>query len=197
MDGNFAALKMLPVSLVVRISSIYVELRKEVTNMDNDDWGDSKDDWEPSDWEDYLGGPGDDILEMRDQDNNISGDSDEPRDAKIEQFTTNGKQFDKSHEKVAARKEEIVCWLESSKLAIRFRNGKGFFVPKGPHLSLNDNHVVDLFEWLNQEGIKGGKTISGYRIVYTEPESKYGEKLSFFKIVVDTPFSEMQDLPKS
>ncbi len=165
--------------------------------MGKEDWGDSKDDWEPSDWEDYLGGPNDDILEMRNQDNDIFDYGDKLRDAKIEQFTANVKQVDKSHEKVAARKEEIVRWLESSQLAIRFRNGKGFFVPKGPHVRLNDNHVVDLFEWLNQEGIEGGKAISGYRIAYTEPESKYGEKLSFFKVVVDTPFSKMQDPPKS
>ena len=77
-------------------------------------------------------------------------------------------------------------------MAISFKNHRGFFVPKGPQVELSDGSVVDLLEWLDEEGITKAKTISDYNIEYTEPESEYGEKLSFFKmnknVKVKAPF---------
>ena len=83
---------------------------------------------------------------------------------------------------------EIVEWVAESKLAIKFKSKQGFFIPKGPHVRLQDGSIIDLLSWLFNEGIKGGVSVAGYSIVYTPPDSKYGEKLSFFTIIVDAPF---------
>jgi hypothetical protein len=90
-----------------------------------------------------------------------------------------------------------MAWLENSELARRFKNSNGFFVPKGSHVHLMDDSIVDLLNWLDAEGIKGGKTISNYSIVYTAPDGRDGEKLSFHKIIiVEAPFSpDIDDEP--
>ena len=96
---------------------------------------------------------------------------------------------EETNDESVSRMEEIVQWLSESKLAIKFRNKEGFFVPKGPHVRLKDGGIVDLLDWLFNEGVKGGATAAGYSVVYSKPGSEYGEKLSFFKIIVDAPFS--------
>ena len=158
--------------------------------MEREDWSESLDDMEPGDWEDHFGGPDDKEFELMDkyqEYENIEVDSFE-LDRVNKPYANNIDSGQKSNQNVT-REEEIINWLISSKLSINFKNNKGFFVPKGPHVRLANGSVVDLLEWLVEEGIKGGKAISGYSIAYTEPGGKYGEKLSFFKIVLDTPFS--------
>ena len=53
-----------------------------------------------------------------------------------------------------------------------------------------------MFEWLFAEGIKEGQSISGYNLVYTKPGGQYGEKLSFFKIIIEAPFSSNVEQPR-
>ncbi len=162
--------------------------------MEKEDWGESLDDFEPGDWEEYLGGPNDAELEAKYEHYNFENVEDSP--PHFENLPESRTEIIKSYqdnEEIGGRQEEIIKWLALSKLAITFKNGKGFFVPKGPQIRLTNNDVMDLLEWLNDEGINGGKTIAGYSIGYTKPGGKYGEKLSFFKKIVDTPFSQISN----
>jgi len=161
--------------------------------MKNEDWGDSMDDMEPGYWEEHLGGPDDDELEMLHQNHEYEDiEVDYPGDGKIKKPATIAVENDQNEKK---RQREIINWLASLKCSIKFKKGNGFFVPKGPQIRISENNVMDLLEWLDNEGIKGGKSIEGFNIVYANPESKYGEKLSFFKTIVDSPFSPKTESP--
>ena len=156
-----------------------------------EDWGDLFDDQDSEYWENYLSGPDDDQLESYYESFDESygeEDYDEPVGDPEEEWGDDDMDEEEG-EKDASRKEEIVEWLSCSELARPFRSGDGFFIPKGPHVRLKDGSVLDLIDWLFHEGIKGGVAVAGYSVVYSKPGSKYGEKLSFLKIVIDAPFS--------
>lgn len=156
-----------------------------------EDWGESFDDKDSADWEDYLGGPDDDEIE-RYYENIANTYEDEYYEEPLdygEEDCEEEETDEKTKNDSASRMEEIVEWLSESKLARKFSSREGFFVPKGPHVRLNDGSIVDLLEWLSDEGIKGGTAVAGYSVVYSKPENEYGEKLSFFKIIIDAPFS--------
>ena len=155
-----------------------------------EDWGCSFDDQGPEFWEDYYGGPDDSVIESYYESyvqNYEEEYYEEPLEHEEENFVRQTMDEEES-EGTVSRTKEIVKWLSESKLARRFRNREGFFVPKGPHVRLKDGSIVDLIEWLLEEGIKGGAAVAGYSIIYSKPGSEYGEKLSFFKIIVDAPF---------
>jgi len=159
-----------------------------------EDWECSLDDQGPEYWEDYLGGPDESAIESYYE--NLAQDyEDEHHDDPLEcdEDESEGQEMEEEeNQKPISRKQEIVNWLCESKLARKFRNREGFFVPRGPHVRLKDGSVVDLLDWLFDEGIKGGMAVAGYSVAHSKPGSEYGEKLSFFKIVVDAPF-----LPRS
>ncbi len=156
----------------------------------SEDWGQSFDDMDGVDWANYMGGPDDDEIERYYEDIAQTYEEeyhDDPID--YEEEFEKAEMDEETNNKSVSRMEEIVDWLSESKLARKFRNKEGFFVPKGPHVRLKNGSIVDLLDWLFDEGIKGGVAVAGYSVVYSKPESKYGEKVSFFKIIIDAPFS--------
>lgn len=164
-----------------------------------EDWGCSLDDKGAEFWDEYLGGPDDEDLERyyedlaQDQALYSFGEDDDENQSDNEV----GAMSYVDQEAPASRLEEIVQWLSKSSLARKFKEREGFFVRKGSHVRLKDGNVVDLLEWLFDEGLKGGIAVSDYSIVYSSPESPYGEKLSFFKVVVDAPFSRRKLQPNN
>ncbi len=68
---------------------------------------------------------------------------------------------------------------------------EGFFIPKGQKVGLENGIVLEALDWLMKEGIKGGRSIGRYNIVYNGPDSPFGERLTFFdnNTVVKVPFS--------
>ncbi len=155
-----------------------------------EDWGESFDDRDGSDWADHMGGPDDDEIERRYEDMCQAYDEEYEEAASnflAEDFEENDMDED-AENGPASRIEEIVEWLSDSKLARKFQNKEGFYVLKGPNVRFKDGSVIDLIDWLLEEEIKGGTSVAGYSIVYSQPGSEYGEKLSFFKIIVDAPF---------
>ena len=92
-----------------------------------------------------------------------------------------------------SRVAEILEWLSRSKFAVPMQNGRGFFVRRGPIVRLQDGRTGDLFDWLSDEGIVGGSGVAGYSVNYTDPQSEWGERLTFFwEGVFDAPFSSRQ-----
>jgi hypothetical protein len=157
----------------------------------SEDWGQSFDDMDGVDWANHMGGPDDDEIE-RYYDNVVHTYEEEHYSDPLgydEEGYEEQEMDEEESEYSISRMEEVVEWLSVSKLAKKFRSKEGFFVPKGPHVRLTDGNVIDLIEWLFKEGIKGGVAVGGYSVVYSKSGSEYGEKLSFFKIVVDAPFS--------
>lgn len=155
----------------------------------NEDWSCSFDDLDGSDWANHMGGPDDDEIERYYE--NIAQTYEEEYEEPLsycEEDFEKEEMDEETNNESASRMEEIVEWLAESKLARKFRNKEGFFVPKGPHVRLKDGSIVDLMDWLFDEGVKGGAAVAGYSVVYSKPGSEYGEKLSFFKIIVDAPF---------
>jgi hypothetical protein len=157
-----------------------------------EDWSKSLDDMDSGAWEKQSGGPDDDAFEKF-----YKNESDETEPGDFEMEETDFEVFEEYHDSGSSRQKAIMAWLENSELARRFKNSNGFFVPKGSHVHLMDDSIVDLLNWLDAEGIKGGKTISNYSIVYTAPDGRDGEKLSFHKIIiVEAPFSpDIDDEP--
>jgi len=157
------------------------------------DWGDIGDDLNSDEWasggppsadapeydvdeaEDYEPEDDQSDYDCSDDDNAVDGDEDAD-EASEESMET-------------CRIEEIITWLAGSRLARKFRSGGGFFVPSALRVRFPDGRIQDVLEWLGNEGIVGGVCMGGYSIVYTPPESIYGEKLSFFEVIYDTPFS--------
>ena len=137
-----------------------------------------------------MGGPDDDEIERyyENIDQTYEEEYEEPFIYCEEDVEEEETDEETSNESVS-RMEEIVEWLSDSKLARKFGNKEGFFVPKGPHVRLKDGSIVDLLDWLFEEGIKGGTAVAGYSVVYSRSGSEYAEKLSFLKIIVDAPFS--------
>jgi hypothetical protein len=158
---------------------------------DKDDWGESMDDMDASDWESNFDGPTDRQLEKMY----------EQEEYEKEKYDELIKWADQADQEICyrqivnedfegkIRQMKIVEWLAGSKFAIRFKKGSGFFIPKGVYISFENGTSTDLFDWLKENDIWGGKIIENYSIAYTPPESIYGEKLSFFKRVIEFPFT--------
>ncbi|SEQ47691.1 hypothetical protein SAMN05421693_1356 [Ectothiorhodospira magna] len=88
------------------------------------------------------------------------------------------------------RMEDIVNWLSSQSRSIHpLRTGDGFFVARGFCGRLPDGSIVDLLEWLLDEGFTQGKIVGEYRISYTPPGGPYREKITFFHCVEALPFA--------
>ena len=92
------------------------------------------------------------------------------------------------------RRAKIVDWLSESEMAIKFQNSNGFLVYRGPLLRMKNGRIVDLLDWLYEEGIKNGAVVAEYNVVYSAPESAFGEKLSFYKNIIDAPFVPLSAL---
>jgi hypothetical protein len=90
------------------------------------------------DWEKHLGGPDDDALEKFYEN---KSDETEPGDFEMEE--TDFEVFEEYHDSGSSRQKAIMAWLENSTLARRFKNSNGFFVPRGSHVHLMDNSIVD------------------------------------------------------
>lgn len=151
----------------------------------------SGDDADGEYWETFMGGPDDDELARYEESVSIHESEDPtPDDSAVEGGSLRGSVAvsDKKTNNEKLRSQEIIEWLSRSQLARKFKLRDGFFVPKGPQVRLTDGAIVDAVEWLLGEGIRGGIAICGYSIVHTTPESKYGERLSFFRVVIDAPF---------
>ena len=89
------------------------------------------------------------------------------------------------------RQERIIEWLAQSEIAISLRSGAGFYVDKGSVVKLKNGNEVEALDWLEREGLKHGKTISGYDIKHREAKDDFSEKLFFFeggRKVTDAPF---------
>jgi len=161
-------------------------------NDEYEDWGESFDDKESSDWEDYLGGPDDEEIESRFE-REMESTREKNSERESERYDEENFEIEVSDEEIeneqASRMEEIVEWLSGSKLASKLIAKDGFFVSKGPYVRLKGGNTVDLIEWLLNEGIKGGVAVAGYSVVSSKLESGYGERLSFFRIIIDAPFS--------
>ena len=161
------------------------------------DWGQSFDDMDGVDWADHMGGPDDDEIEKH-YENIAQQYEDEEYEEQIDfrdEYFEEEETDEETRNEHVSRIEEIIEWLAGSKLARRFRSREDFFVLKGPHVRLKDGSVIDLLDWLFEEGLKGGYDISGYRIIYSKYGSEYGEKLSFFKIF-DAPFEPLSKANK-
>jgi len=161
-------------------------------NDEYEDWGESFDDKESSDWEDFLGGPDDEEIESRFE-SEMESAMERKLERESERYDEENFEIEVSDEEIeneqASRMEEIIVWLARSNLASKLVTKDGFFVSKGPYVRLNGGNTVDLIKWLLDEGIKGGVAVAGYSVVSSKPKSGYGERLSFFRIIIDAPFS--------
>jgi hypothetical protein len=155
-------------------------------NMEVGDWSASQDDMEADDWERHFDGPTDRELE----------EIYEREECNKEEYDEFLKWYDPEicYSQIAnenyegkVRQQKIIQWLADSRCARKFKNGYGFFVPAGPYIRFENGTSIELLDWLRKQGIRGKQTIGNYSIAYTPPESKYGEKLSFFKKVIDFP----------
>ena len=87
------------------------------------------------------------------------------------------------------RVEKIVEWLSTQKdLVGPLSSSPGFFVTKGKIIRLKNGTEVEVFDWLNNEGIIDGKRIFGYKVKLLPAKDQYEERLIFFKEVIDAPF---------
>ena len=158
-------------------------------NEPDEDWSQNFDDLDGEFWEIYMGGPDDYELELY-QDGIMEMHEEECED---DFLNYGGRHYEEPDEKgnemdELIRKEEIVEWLSESEVAMKFQNSDGFLVYRGPHLRMKNGWTVDLLDWLYEEGIEDGAVVAEYNVVYSAPESEFGEKLSFSKIIIDAPF---------
>ena len=87
------------------------------------------------------------------------------------------------------RAEQIVEWLATqSELVGPISNSKGFFIRRGKIIKLKNGTEVEALEWLEKEGITGGKKIGGYQVKHLPPKDQFAECLMFFKEVLHAPF---------
>lgn len=148
------------------------------------------------------GQPWEESIYKRPQRNiDIFGESDDGNTSgkyDMDGYGAGGWEGDESDEENAfdvARQTAIIEWLSSSRLAKNFKTREGFFVAKGSQVKLKDGITRDLFEWLTLEGIEGQMVIGSFSVAYSEPNSKYGERLSFFKDVIEAPFEPLSNKP--
>lgn len=128
----------------------------------------------------------------------IWGDDDGDNAGKIDMARYEGSEWEdremcEEHDFHTGRQIEIIEWLSSTSLAKNFRARDGFFVAQGSQVNLKGAVTRDLFEWLTSEGIHNNKVIGPYRVDRSSPDSKYGERFSFFKYVIDAPFEPLSD----
>ena len=163
-------------------------------NKPDEDCTENFDDLDGEFWENYMGGPDDYELEAYQ----------EQMEAHVidsmyeEEYEDDFPSRDESHyggpddegdeTDELIRRDEIVDWLSESVVAIKFPNSVGFLVYRGSHLRMENGCVVDLLDWLYEEGIKDGAVVAEYSVVYSAPESEFGEKMSFSRIIIDAPF---------
>ena len=172
------------------------------------DWGEQFDDLDAEYWDDYLGGPDDDHFEPQfdaaedqacledEPDFSIFDDvdPDEPdvRSRYVDSETVTPAPHHRAIPETGSaedRKTAIMQWLAESAVSRPLRTGDGFFVPRGMHGRRIDGSVVDILDWLREEGIVAGVAVGGYRVSYTPPGGRYREKLTFFRIVQRIPFA--------
>ncbi len=172
------------------------------------DWGEQFDDLDAEYRDDYLGGPDDDHFEPQfdaaedevcfEEEPDFSTfddvDPDEPgvhsRDGDPEIVTPAPHQRPIPESGSAEdRKTAIIHWLAGSTVSRALRTGDGFFVSRGMHGRRIDGSVVEILDWLREEGIVAGVAVGGYRLSYTPPGGPYREKLTFFRVVERTPFA--------
>lgn len=164
--------------------------RPLATNADDCDF--NLDDFDSAYWEDYLGGPDDSEFEKYYEDLTEILEVDYCDESKACEATDWQQEMgDEAEMEVGSRIEQIIYWLSESKLAIKIRDREGFCVLRGPVVRLNDGIMIDLFEWLSEEGITGGSAIAGYTIIHPHPKRGHRERLVFFRVVVDAPFSRL------
>jgi len=160
----------------------------------SEDWSQTFDDKGAAFWEHSLSGPDDDDIEQSyeilqaemTEDYEYDDDDWRANDDSAEQEAEG--ETDSCEEDTEARIIEIIEWLSKSELARELGEQEGFFVPKGPQVRLQDGTVVEVLDWLYEEGIDGDEAIGGYRVEYTSSDHPYGERLCFLKIIIDAPF---------
>lgn len=179
-------------------------------DRNSDDWGYTLDDLDGSYWAEHLGGPDDIEIEHEEYGYYRAADEDggeftcieeeceedEIDDVDEEEYEEQGLDED-DNEQTIVRLEAIVDWLAQSELATSFPNKRGFFVRKGPRVKLQDGSIIDLFDWLFEEGVRGGTKVAGYKISYSAPGSSRGEQLSFIEIVVNAPFQQRAQVERA
>lgn len=84
-------------------------------------------------------------------------------------------------ERPSDRQIDIVNWLSNSKHIKPFRNGKGFYIAKGIKIKLKNGNIIDIIDWLIEEGLTKHRSIGEYNIKH-DPPGDFQEKINFFKI---------------
>ena len=92
---------------------------------------------------------------------------------------------------MTSRQAEIMDWLVQSRSTRELRSGDGFYITRGSFGRTPEGTIIDLIDWLQEEGFTTGRIIGEYRIAYTPPGGPYLEKLTFFCCVEEIPFSRI------
>ncbi|NCU32402.1 MAG: helix-turn-helix domain-containing protein [Candidatus Moranbacteria bacterium] len=83
------------------------------------------------------------------------------------------------------RQKDIVEFLEKSKYAHKILKNNseiGFYARRGDLVKLISGERIDIIDWLLREGFEALECVLYYTVSYTQKESQYPEKFSFFEI---------------
>lgn len=86
------------------------------------------------------------------------------------------------------RMKKILAWLPKSALSKEISTREGFMISRGANVRLADGTVVEVFDWLTEEGFADIHTLDDYEIEYEAHSPTRGDSLLFFKVGVDAPF---------
>jgi hypothetical protein len=87
--------------------------------------------------------------------------------------------------------KEIVTMLEDSNFVKLFKNKNGFYIDPDAFYSVKNGDRANIIKLLIKKEFKSIKHVLNYNVVYSEPDSKYGEKFSFFDLYQGQTKQEM------
>jgi len=164
-----------------------------------EDWGDSVDDMDGSDWGDLMSGPDDDEQSFEYSEGMFSDawdmecmDVDDPTVSVTGQSdTTNGLQDTlEGMPGNSMRHSAIIKWLENPEVSLRHPLRAGFFIDCNYMVRLQDGTIENILDWLDSEGIEDGAELENYVVELKDDDQ--GFRLCFYRIL-DAPFQPLYE----
>ena len=134
----------------------------------DEDWSDDFNDRDSDDWEEHYSISERDEVELENQMYDIVGEEGYDDESGFYSEDDSDDFHEDDENEIGQKKylESIIKWLEKSDLIKSFLNRSGFFVFRGHLVRLEDNEVVELMDWLLDEGIAEKNKIGKYEITH-------------------------------
>ncbi len=170
---------------------------------DQEDWGNSFDDMDSGNWENYLGGPEDSFFESQESDaveKIAEFDCDlEDLPRQIKEFsalmegnfyftegpveTTSQKEDEERMANNINHQLHIIEWLETSTLITKIPRLNGFYITKmAARIRLANGSMIELMDWLSREGMTNKKVIKNYQVIFLQGPIEGQELIMFIKL---------------